>query len=586
MQLPVLPVRRARHAVLAALSVLVPALASHAATPETSAPRGCATLLVAGSLTVPGGPAAQAQRGMAATLSGRTLLTGHFAVHYTLAPNVHRVRLTAQDAALKALADSLRAALPGGLSTYRRDSTVHAKLDSLGAPHPEYAVKAAQHFERAYAYYDSLGMRMPAYASTSTAYLLPGHGRYVVDLADINTAAGYAGAYYGLAYPPGQGGSILLENDFLYSASYNPATDQVGGLGVRAFYPAGVVFRDYSVSWEMGLKVTASHEFYHSVQYMYTPQLTNIHAWYELSATGMEERLAPEVNDYLQYTRFNIPKNHTTSLTTAQTNENYGNAVFHMYLTHVRGAGFDRLVWERLGDTALPRNHMPTALVHMAGSQAAWDSLFAGYAAAMALSGSSAAATSPLAFSPDMPQWPRPTFDTVPPQGVATLAMPPLTFRLLRPRGAQPGVATLSGPAGAWRLDSTADGVAAAWLSGSMLPVTLPAGVAASVTAVANASFSAGGTTVLAGPVATVTAARNPVERTQAGLLFLAPAGGAADTLRVFSETGRQIANLAPDGGGASWNWNLRDPQNRPVPPGLYFYGTGTGAPKPLVVMP
>lgn len=569
------------------LLALAPAAAPASGTDDFT-PRGCATLLLASSSGGPGGgAAAQSQRGMAASLSGRTLLTTHFAIHYTLAPNVHRVRLTTQDAALKALADSLRADAPQGLSTYRRDSTMHARLDSLGAPHPEYVQAAATYFERAWAYYDSLGMRMPAYASTSTNYLLPGHGRYVVDLADINTASGYSGPYYGLAYPPAQGGSILLENDFLYSASYNANTDQVTGQSMRSFYPANVVLRDYSVSWDMGLQVTASHEFYHSVQYVYTPSLPGqVHAWYELSATGMEERLAPDVNDYLQYTRFNIPKNHSTSLSTALTNENYGNATFHMYLAHARGAGFDRIVWERLGDTTPPRNHMPTALVHMAGSTAAWDSLFAGYAAAMSLSGTPAAATSPLAFAADMPLWPRPTFDTLPPQGVAALPMPPLTFRLVRPRGTQSGVATLSGPSGGWRIDSATGGVTAAWLPGILLPVTRPAGTTASVLAIANTSFSASGTTALAGTVAHLTAAQNPVPRSQASLLFLSPSAGTTDSLHIVSETGRRLASLAPDSGGTHWTWNLRDPQNRLVPAGLYFYGTPGTPRRSLLVLP
>ena len=565
-------------------------IAHGAATLGETAPRGCATMLLATSLSAPdgSGAAARTQRGMAATLSGRTLVTEHFAIHYTLAPNVHRVRLTAQDATLKALADSLRATAPSGLSTYLRDSAMHAKLDSLAAPHPEYATRAAEHFERAWNYYDSLGMRMPSYSSVSSVYLLPGEGRYVVDLADINAVSGYAGAYYGLAYPPAQGGSILLENDFLHGATYKPATDAIEGQGVTAYYPAGVVLRDYSVEWDMGLQVTASHEFYHSVQYMYTPRLPNpVHAWYELSATGMEERLAPEVDDYLQYTRFNVPKHHSVSLNTAQTNENYGNATFHMYLTHVRGAGFDREVWERLGDSAEPSNHMPTALVHMAGSQATWDSLFAGYAAAMSLSGSPAATGTPLAFSDDMPRWPRPTFDTVPPQGTASLSMPPLTFRLVRPRGAQPGVATLSGPEGAWRVDSAAGGgIGATWLPGVVVPATRPSGTASSVLAIANSDFSASATTVLAGPVTTVAAAQNPVSRTETALLFLAPTGGAADTLRVFSETGRRVAVLDPDGSGAYWSWNLRDAENRIVPPGTYFYGTPTGTRKALVIAP
>src|SRR5690606_21535079 len=89
---------------------------------------------------------------------------------------------------------------------------------------------------------------------------------------------------------------------------------------------------------------------------------------------------------------------------------NYGNGIFHAYLTRALGPAFDTALWAHLADT----NNLPKALLKVAGSQARWDSLYAGYAAAMALAGAPAAATSPLAFSPDMALWPRPFFDVMP----------------------------------------------------------------------------------------------------------------------------------------------------------------------------
>ncbi|HEX2613132.1 MAG TPA: hypothetical protein VHO02_06040, partial [Fibrobacteria bacterium] len=334
-------------------------------------PRGCATMLLTqrihASSPASGGGANRVARiagASAVAVSARTLVTTHFQINYTLGPNVHRVKLTSSDSALKATADSIRATLSSGLTTYKKDSTVHARLDSLGAPHPVYVQKAALYFERAWQYYDSLGMRMPQYVSASGAYTVAAvSGHYMVDIADVNVVGGFIGPYYGLTYPPApQGlGYILLENDFLYSATYNSNSGQVSGSPVKAFYPPATLYRDYTVDWELGLKVTASHEFYHAVQYAYVDTLPDLpHAWYELSATGMEERLAPEVNDYFQYLPYNIPASYQLSVLTPPSTPNYGNGIFHTFLTHALGAGFDVPIWEALRNNG---NQLSKALV-------------------------------------------------------------------------------------------------------------------------------------------------------------------------------------------------------------------------------
>src|SRR6185295_2665464 len=91
---------------------------------------------------------------------------------------------------------------------------------------------------------------------------------------------------------------------------------------------------DYSQEWDIGLKVTLSHEIYHVLQFGYTPTTySSFHAWYELSAVGMEERLAPEVDDYFQYLPFVLSRHQSVSLFTPPAFiENYGNGIFHQFL--------------------------------------------------------------------------------------------------------------------------------------------------------------------------------------------------------------------------------------------------------------
>ncbi len=569
---------------------------------QDDGPRGCATMLLSETLRATGAQASGVNRSartgrvalnaapQAGSLSGRKLVTTHFSVNYTLGPNVHRVKLTAADAGLKAAFDSIRATLPSNYSTFRKDSTVHARLDSMGATHPLYIQKTAEFFERAWTYYDSLGMRMPSYASSSSVFNLATSSRYAVDIADINTASGYSGPYYGLTYPPfpqGQG-NVLIENDFLYGAAYSAQTDAITGSPVKANYTDGkTLYRTYNTDWEMGLKVTASHEFYHAIQYVYIPLLPDSpHAWYELSATGMEERLAPEVNDYFQYLPFNIPYNATLSVLVPPSTPNYGNGIFHTFLTHTLGAGFDLPIWERLGDTTVtPRNHLPSALLHVFG-QARWDSLYAAYAAALSISGTPGAASSSLAFSPDMAEWPKPKFDTVP-ATAKQLSVPALTFRVIRPPVSGSGIARLVDFSGAWRVDSSAgSGYQSVFFAGESLPVAKGTGVSASVLVAANGSFSQGGQALLAKAGNGLVPTLNPVSRGQTGVYFLAISGSAPDTLRVVSESGKPVADLAAPASGAYWSWNLKDKQGRVVPPGLYFFGTGIPGSKPLIVKP
>jgi len=528
----------------------------------------------------------RSMRTAAQTLRGRTLLTPHFAIHYTLAPTVNRVRLEAvsdTDATVKRQTDSLLATL-GSLSGSRRDSALHARLDTIGAPHPLYITQAAAYFERAWNHYDSIGMRMPD-SSRSLYYIAAAQGRVAIDIADIGTMApGYLGEpIYGLAFPPSgsQRPVILFENDFLYGASYNASLDRVSGTPIRSYHK-GTTYRDYSVQWDMGLKVTASHEFYHIVQYEYTDNLSNPHAWYELSATGMEERLAPEVNDYFQYLPFNVSHNHDISLLVSRELANYGNAIFHVFLSKARGYGFDRAVWEALADN----NNLPGALVQAAGTADKWDSLWTAYAAAMSISGTPGSATSALAFSPDMAEWPMPRFDTVPPSSISQLRVPAATYRLIRPPVTDTGFINLVRMERGIRVDSTAAG----YVSTALAPdfaLTKTSGVTQRTVAAVNSSFNEQKEVLMWKRGLEPTLVQNPVKRTPGGsVILLAPSLGGVDSLRVVAETGRRIATVPANSSQAYWRWNLKDHRDSLVPSGTYYIRRTGQTPLPVIITP
>jgi hypothetical protein len=522
----------------------------------------------------------------AQSIRGRTYSTPHFAVHYTLAPGTNRPRFVAEapgDLTLKAITDSLLRSITG-LSTARRDSTLHAKLDSMGAPHSEFVIKSALYFARAWAHYDSLGMRMPD-SSASLYFVAPTYGRVAIDIADIGTVSPpYRNdPYYGLAFPPTDSlnASILLENDFLYRATYNATSDQVTGTPIRSLHN-GATYRDYSQAWDMGLKVTASHEFYHIIQYEYTPSLSGFHAWYELSATGMEERLAPEVNDYFQYLPFTIPHNHDTSLLTKGTLANYGNAIFHVFLTRALGAGFDRVIWEKLGEN----NNLPSAFVHMAGSTARWDSLLTAYGAALSIAGTPGSTTSPLAFSPDMAQWPAPHFDTVPASRVSQIRLEAMTYRLIRPPVADTAFINLVDINGARRVDSTGTGYTSALLPTPNFTLTKTPGLTRTAIVAVNSSFTDAKQVLMSKRGVEPAVTINPISRTKGPLYLIAPTAGATDSLRVVSQSGRHITTIASNSSGDYWRWDLKDKAGKTVPSGLYLMRRLGQTPLPILILP
>ncbi len=523
-------------------------------------------------------------------ISGRIYLTPHFAIHYTLAPTIHRPLFTPADSSLLRQIDSILAALPPSLTTFQRDSTVNAAFpDSVV---PVYVQRAGFHFERAWTYYqDTLQMDMPPGGAASMVFgstVNSDGARYTVDICDIGSVPQADAAYtaiYGLTFPPA-GIHTLLENDFLYGATVNSAGQITGGTAIKAVVN-GSVLHDYTVDWDMGIQVTAAHEFSHAVHlnYVYTG---DYHDWYELSATAMEEILGPEVNDYFQYLPCIFQKHQTVPLIDSthngQTTDNgicevapyyissfFGQGIFAQYLYQFVNKKFDAQLWSTL---RINGNNLPAALkatVQFYGKN--WDSVYSAYTALFAFAGrpgSAASCTdsvSPL-FLRDLPCWTTPTFDTVPPVS-KTLSdvVPPLTFRLFKPP-AGPSTATRMG------LSSLADAVpqkvlragSAIPLNGNPVPFFPSSDSSVLCLAVPNASFNQGGSVLNATVVQGFAAYPNPVAPGRSVYFFAPP--GSTGSLTIVSESGRGIAELPLDPDGASWTWNLKDGQGLLRPAG------------------
>jgi hypothetical protein len=535
-----------------------------------------------------------AERGAAAIEAYRTLETAHFRISYTLA-GVSRIKTVDADSSLLRMIDSLSRIAPGHGAGPNDAAFIDAKLDSLGAPHPQYALTAANFLEHARGYYvDTLGMHAPHSVGLSFYYQAsPGNeGKYSVDIVDIGTAVPdfHGDPYYALTYPATEG-SMLLDNDFLYGSRVDSPDGIPKGDTIMSQY-RGTLIHNYGIDWEAGLKVTCFHEFYHAVQFTYTPGLDNFHVWYETSAVGMEERNATEVNDYLQYLpalfqdlpsvgMFNYPNRLSW----------YGNGIFHVFLNQVLGEGFDVAVWSRLAENG---NDIRDALSGVGAAKGkSLRQLYADFAAQLAFSGQPV--RPPLQpFSPDMPRWPTlqaQPLNISPPTAYQAPAQLPMTINAWK----------ISGAFGSGKSVLVQDTGLVPVLAFSSLDSSLAGPVLASPAKldfvdapgrVNLLSLANGSTTqtlsaqilILQSVASTrLFAYPNPLRDGSAGRLYFSRLSRASD-IRIFSESGWSVRSLSFTPDSTLWSWDLRDGNGGLAKPGVYYYSENGGPAAPVLL--
>lgn len=587
--------RRHFHLPLAVL-LLLPALAASAALDAAPRPHCGTGLWMERPLESRGLAKRTATRARAAFLPYRTLETTHFLIHYALR-GIHRAKRVAGDEGFDSTVDSLYAGLPTGLSERARDSAVIALLDARDAGHPRYVSAMAGHFESAYLYYvDTLGMRPPTETANSIFYEAPASakGKFPVDIADIGEAdPSFRGQeIYALTYPTGYGG-MLMENDFLFRSELGPGGIPVGD-SISSRYQ-GKLVHNYAAEWDMGLKVTCYHELYHGVQFAYTPKETRFHLWYETSATGMEERKAPEVNDYLQY----LPAFMSDLADKGMLGfvegglSRYGNGIYHVYLAKELGEDFDVRLWQRLATNG---NKLEAALesVHGTYGKTVAES-FARFAAQLAFAGSDAKNSLP-AYSPDLPLWPRLHRDSIdlaaPASWSSNRRHPPLSIRALALGNSGRSGKALFQPDTLLRIvlarlrpDSSRVDI----LRGRIAPLDIAGNGGETLAALANGSLSliSGGVEVRLQASRSDTVVYpypNPLNRSggETELTFSRLPRDAE--VSIFSESGTPLRTLGFDSTQTLWAWDLLDARGLKVKPGLYWFRVDAGDLKPLYI--
>lgn len=538
-------------------------------------------------------PRLAAKRG-AAIEAFRTLETAHFRISYTLA-GLNRIKTVDGDSVLLRLADSLARIAPGHGKGAGDAAFIASRLDSLGAPHPRYAAAMSAYLEQARAYYvDTLGMLTPHSVGLSYYFQASAgnEGKYSVDIVDIGTVVpDFQGdPYYALTFPSAEGG-MLIDNDFLYGARLDPDTGIPKGDTITSQY-RGTLIHNYGIDWQAGLKVTCFHEFYHAVQFTYTPNPVNFHVWYETGAVGMEERNAPEVNDYLQYLpsffqdlpgvgMFNYPERLSW----------YGNGIFHLFLEQELGEGFDVAVWSRLAGNG---NDIKDALARIgAGRGKSLPQVYADFAAQLAFSGQPV--RPPFRpFSPDMPLWPAirtETLNVQPPNAYQTPAQLPLTidaWKISGAAGSGKSVQILdSGMVPVLAFSGPDSGIANAF-PGSTLRLgfaDVPGRDNLLLLANGSATQTSSAQILVLQSVASdrLFAYPNPLRTGPGDRLFFSRVPHGSD-IRIFSEAGLAVRSLSFTPDSTLWSWDLKDGNGGPAKPGVYYYRENGGPLAPVLL--
>lgn len=103
---------------------------------------------------------------------------------------------------------------------------------------------------------------------------------------------------YGLTVPEDE---VFPRRKFTRWTSYIILDNDYTPLDSFIYYQNGKVYQTYYTTGYNGLKISAAHEFHHSIQFAYGDPEPYTGALHEMSSVWMEYRLYPHLKDYYQY---------------------------------------------------------------------------------------------------------------------------------------------------------------------------------------------------------------------------------------------------------------------------------------------
>jgi len=277
----------------------------------------------------------------------------------------------------------------------------------------EYIDSLALYLEQAYTLHkNTLGMRSISGARKTHHYRqnVPS-GLYPIEVIDTGLLRNYEGDYtstFGITFHPDisktKETEIAIENDFLYGA------DCSSGSKSSQPFRSQATGANYSVNWDLALKVTTFHELYHAFQSTYLNWQRYSTFWMEASATGVEDIGAPNVNDYINYLSSNF-RSPGKSMADLEHMDEYGWAVLYLFLYSQISPSFDSAIWDYF--SKYPKDSFAMQLARLVdslqtkhGFDKDAEDLFHEYATKVFYSGNRAKSSPYELFWVDMPKWP------------------------------------------------------------------------------------------------------------------------------------------------------------------------------------
>ncbi len=322
---------------------------------------------------------------------------------------------------------------------------IHAIAGADNTLYQIYLDTMAFKLEEAYRFYtDSIGMVLSAPHPVSYQYSQPViTGKYTVEIIDVHHIRDdkrtdfrdmvknqQIYGFVSLSDASKQYTYMFVENDYHYTPQGTAKQSFTTDTGSECFYyasPAAITSGavSYANETEKAFDVTVTHELYHAFQFEYETEFTDLHFWFEASATGMEEVLSPDINDYWQYTDL-IFQSPQESMLEAGGTRKYGQGLFLQYLFHNYPYSIEKEIWEHR------RNNQGTDMITTFDAvlsnnySTPLDSVQNDYYSHLLLSGSRSSAD-PNPFSQDMSNFytitPAPISDVIQKGDDATLTL-------------------------------------------------------------------------------------------------------------------------------------------------------------------
>ena len=301
----------------------------------------------------------------------------------------------------------------------------------LNGPHATtkaFADSTAASMEDAWNFYvNKLKMLAPKGLSVTHHFQQPvKNGLYPIEILDIAQLRDPYSLYacsscYGLTIQPDDYSTALfLENDFLVGAAQSNVFDTLYTENDTCVYPVSknplrnsAHNYSYADEWAKGIRLTVFHEFYHAVQLRYINIITdNFLFWFEASATGFEEIINSDIDDYISYIPhlFNDMGQPFTRITRTNSHKIYGISTLFLYLYHKISNGIDKSIWESISKN--PNKSFEYQLdAVLKPMQLNADSVFHDYTVSLSLSGEKSSSISQKYWIiKDQPKWPSAIF--------------------------------------------------------------------------------------------------------------------------------------------------------------------------------